>query len=74
MSSAPSRAVDKARRNRAIVTARHSQRRRRAPKVRRRPGPGACRMMAELPLKQAAKLAAQITGARDNEAYRERCT
>jgi 16S rRNA (cytidine1402-2'-O)-methyltransferase len=27
-------------------------------------------LLAELPLKQAARLAAQITGARDNEAYR----
>jgi 16S rRNA (cytidine1402-2'-O)-methyltransferase len=27
-------------------------------------------LMAELPLKQAAHLAAQITGARDNEAYK----
>jgi 16S rRNA (cytidine1402-2'-O)-methyltransferase len=27
-------------------------------------------LLAELPLKQAARLAAQITGARDNEAYK----
>ena len=27
-------------------------------------------LLAQLPLKQAARLAAQITGARDNEAYK----
>ena len=31
---------------------------------------GLTALLAELPLKQAARLAAQITGARDNETYK----
>ena len=57
-----------------LVIAGAAPRRRRGADGMAAPGPSAQTLLAELPLKQAARLAAQISGARDNEAYKRALT